>query len=310
MKNLIFTLLITLSATSVYCQNWGTVTPGMNNRSVYGSLVTDMADTDDMIGAFDEQDNLVGEGQVYEYGGERVFNFSIYGSSTDNSLLMDGEGWAFKLWDSQTDTYLEDNNNGQYYGSYVSGNGDPIAPFNVTPFAQLFPVEYTYIKAESRDCSSIILTWETASEKNNKGWVVQRSSDGRNWKDIDFVKGSENSSELVQYEYIDGRLDSGIKDFYYRLNQEDFDGQKYTSKVVAVNLNCDVKFNFYPNPASTYIHITKEEGGSITIYNSIGKVIIDQTKSSEIDVSGLNAGMYMVKHEFNKSITTKRLVIK
>lgn len=310
MKNLIFTLLISLFTTIGYSQNWGTVIPNMNSRSVYGSVATDMADTNDMIGVFDEQDNLVGEGHVYEYQSEHVFNLSIYGSSTDNSLLMDGEGWAFKLWDSQTDTYLEDNNNGQFYGSYVSGNGDPIEPFNVTPFAQIFPVEYTYIKAESRDCSSIVLSWETASEKNNKGWFIQRSSDGRNWKNLDFVEGSENSSKLVQYKYIDDRLDSGVKHFYYRLNQEDFDGKKISSDALSVSLNCDNIFNIYPNPASTYIHITKEEGGTVTIYNFMGQIIMQDVQRSEIDVSGLDEGIYMVKYDNNNSINTKRLVIR
>lgn len=72
-------------------------------------------------------------------------------------------------------------------------------------------------------------------------------------------------------------------------------------------------FSISPNPASNQITIstTDQSLTSIVVYNILGQTVIqnnfDATSSKNIDVSQLNAGMYLVKIN---DTTTKRLIIK
>ncbi|MEL6866356.1 MAG: hypothetical protein AAFP19_18150, partial [Bacteroidota bacterium] len=49
----------------------------------------------------------------------------------------------------------------------------------------------------------IKLTWQTATENNNLGFEVERSTDGDHWELIAFVAGQENSRTTTQYQYLD-----------------------------------------------------------------------------------------------------------
>jgi hypothetical protein len=55
----------------------------------------------------------------------------------------------------------------------------------------------------------------------------------------------------------------------------------------------------YPNPARDYIEIQSSEGARITIYNSIGEIVlsVQQTYSSfqRINVNTLVSGIYFIK---------------
>ena len=50
----------------------------------------------------------------------------------------------------------------------------------------LLPVELVAFQAEERN-ENIHLSWSTASEINNEGFEIERSTDGRNFDFIDFV---------------------------------------------------------------------------------------------------------------------------
>ncbi|MEH6408159.1 MAG: PQQ-dependent sugar dehydrogenase [Leeuwenhoekiella sp.] len=89
-------------------------------------------------------------------------------------------------------------------------------------------------------------------------------------------------------------------------------------KIIEKNLSVEAasleKIKIYPNPAKSAIHIiSSTEGGSILIYNILGKLIIDKKinqNEQEIDVSGLKSGLYMVKIASGKNkISTQKLII-
>ncbi|MEO6289280.1 MAG: hypothetical protein ABIO76_05140, partial [Ginsengibacter sp.] len=55
----------------------------------------------------------------------------------------------------------------------------------------------------------IELNWQTAGEINNKGFEIQRRTDGSNWTKIGFVNGSINSSIERNYQFTDIEPSSG-----------------------------------------------------------------------------------------------------
>lgn len=64
----------------------------------------------------------------------------------------------------------------------------------------------------------------------------------------------------------------------------------------------------YPNPLrGNTLHISSSTATTTTIYNILGKVVKTST-NSEINVSGLNSGMYLVKIETENGTHTKKLI--
>src|SRR5207253_10457866 len=54
----------------------------------------------------------------------------------------------------------------------------------------------------------VTLHWSTASENNNRGFNIERSTDAVNWSTMGFVAGVGNSSVTNNYSYVDDNLDS------------------------------------------------------------------------------------------------------
>ena len=64
--------------------------------------------------------------------------------------------------------------------------------------------------------------------------------------------------------------------------------------VSAQNVQARPELNIFPNPNSTgVLHLSRE--ADVTIYNMAGQQMLRSSNSSRMDISGLKAGIYMVK---------------
>ena len=89
-------------------------------------------------------------------------------------------------------------------------------------------------------------------------------------------------------------------------------GQVFT---LSVNQNEALEFSVFPNPASNgFVNINTTNTSaktSVSVFNVLGKEVINTIlKSDRLDVSNLNAGVYILKLNQNGASTTKKLVIK
>jgi len=202
----------------------------------------------------------------------------------------------------QYDTYPQ-NNGGSYDGAWgcypylPSGNtiiSDIQTGLYVLYFNGGVPVELTSFTTMVEE-NSVILEWETATEKNNYGFEIQRWYDSE-FKTIAFVKGSGTTVEPKEYSYYDKNLDNGS--YKYRLKQIDFDGTFEFSDQVEVNVSYISTFVLqqnYPNPfnPSTNIRISvpSTDFVNLSVYNSIGE------KVGELVNETLSAGEYNYNFE-------------
>ena len=109
------------------------------------------------------------------------------------------------------------------------------------------PVKFLYVNVESENNGTTI-NWATASEINNKYFVVQKSSDDIHFTNIDTVAGAGNSSTVRTYNYTDKQANDGIT--YYRIVQVDYNGD-YTYSEVRVAENTSSNYgivSIYPQP--------------------------------------------------------------
>jgi hypothetical protein len=85
---------------------------------------------------------------------------------------------------------------------------------------------------------SVKLHWITASEKDIDVFIIERSTDGIQFEALAQMKGTSNSSHLLQYTFTDTIL--SYSQAYYRLKQVDLQGSVSYSKVVEAS--------YKPNP--------------------------------------------------------------
>jgi hypothetical protein len=84
------------------------------------------------------------------------------------------------------------------------------------------PVDLVYFKAD-KDENQVMLSWQTAAEKNNDFFAIERSADGYAFEELDRIQGAGNSSIPRNYTFNDLNPLEGTS--YYRLRQVDYDGK-------------------------------------------------------------------------------------
>ena len=181
--------------------------------------------------------------------------------------------------------------------------------------SDVLPVELTFFTASVKN-SSVILSWETATEVNNYGFEILRSvypvesgSQDDEWDTIGFVEGHGNSNAPKQYNFIDTDINQ-MGTYYYRLKQIDNDGTFEYSNVITVNVDVPDKFFLsqnYPNPFNpeTRINFTvaEQRNVSLRVYNMLGEMVkelVNEVKSAgsysvTFDGTNLPSGIYVYR---------------
>ncbi|WP_276497385.1 T9SS type A sorting domain-containing protein [Pontibacter litorisediminis] len=129
------------------------------------------------------------------------------------------------------------------------------------------PVELVYFRAAVQQ-RQVVLRWLTASEEDNLEFVVERSSDGKQFSPIGTVAGAGTTAQQQQYTFTDPTPLGSVS--YYRLKQVDNDGDFAYSKVVAVRLSSEAsaqRLKVWPNPFVQEINIEvfADEAGEASI---------------------------------------------
>jgi hypothetical protein len=131
---------------------------------------------------------------------------------------------------------------------------DPYYDFSFSLGGVLIPVELTSFTASAGD-GFVELKWITATETNNQGFSIERSSGGE-YEAIGFVQGHGTTTEIHHYTFTDNDVKPGK--YQYKLKQTDYDGTFEYSQIVEIEIPFLNEFSLsqnYPNPfnPSTFI---------------------------------------------------------
>jgi hypothetical protein len=156
-------------------------------------------------------------------------------------------------------------------------------------FEAVLPVELKEFTGKNTEGGNL-LTWTTANEVNNKGFSVERRQPtGDSWESIGFVKGNNKAST---YQFVDK---NPLSTSYYRLRQIDNDGKETVSKVISIATKGNTKLNIYPNPVSNVLTIETDLIGDYQVINLLGQQVLRGKTASQVDVSALPQGSYILK---------------
>jgi len=181
----------------------------------------------------------------------------------------------------------------------------------------VLPVQWLSFTALLQN-DKVILNWKTAMEQNNAAFVIERSSDGINWRRILIVPGAGNNTSSRDYSAEDLHPLYGIN--FYRIKQMDTNGKETVSTVRTVLFNKTIpEFVVYPNPVSSGIlnYILLNAGNNsklhLQLFNAEGrlvKTIFTVTGSGYFSTGELPQGIYILRMtDNNDHVANKKILI-
>ncbi len=165
--------------------------------------------------------------------------------------------------------------------------------------AAVLPVKLSSFNAY-RQGKGVHLEWTTEQEMRALRFVVERSTNGRQWDSVLVMTARGNSSVAIQYQVFDALPPAG--ECYYRLKQVDVDGRYDYSMVRRVFIQDPGDVVMGPNPAGSQLFLRFTKGGveerRVQIFSSAGVVKLDRTYRSDevmVPLAGLPSGTYHVR---------------
>ncbi len=170
------------------------------------------------------------------------------------------------------------------------------------------PVDWLSFSAKPAD-GDVLLDWATATESNNSHFVVEWSTDGRQFQALEQVVGAGFSNATQYYSTRHRNPVNGLN--YYRIKQVDFDGTFSYSTIRSVQFGGDdAGISVFPNPAQNDLQLILSnsipENAEIEIIDALGRIQQTQilpgnTPQARVDVQELPTGVYWLRIQSRKS---------
>ncbi len=249
----------------------------------FGDLDKD-GDFDAVVGSYD--------GTFYYFMNTGSATSPVYTAITGtsnpfNGLVVSGGYSSPALTDIDNDGDLD-----MFSGNYAGGfqffqNTSPALPVQLLSFA-----------ARQYSNKQVMLTWSTATEQNSKEFGVQRSKDGVIWKEIGVVSAAGNSSNTMNYSFVDQSPVSGVN--YYLLMQHDLDGKIVSSAIRSIKLGSVQKgFVIISNPVHDgSLQVQVRNNITLGIYNGNGQLLFKRQftpGSNSLNTANYPKGIYFLK---------------
>ncbi|MCH8034444.1 MAG: T9SS type A sorting domain-containing protein [Bacteroidetes bacterium] len=274
-----------------YGENW-TLVPGFNGEDMWGVHVQ-LHDSNLVMNA------------CYSCGNAWR---SVNGGSTWTQISIASQNYQIFIVDSITQFAAQGN-------GFYKLNSD-----------LFIPVELTSFTAETSE-NEISLNWTTATELNNQGFEIERSTDNQTFEKIGFIPGFGTTTESKSYTYKIIEFASGTQ--YYRLKQIDFDGTyEYSDAIEVEGLTPTqyVLFQNYPNPfnpsTSIKFSIPIDSNVKLKLFNLLGQEVAELLNSEisvgihhiDFNASRLSSGTYFYVLEANGNngsnfTATKKMIL-
>lgn len=255
-------------------------------------------------------------------GGSGIRDYALYYSENGGPYLL----YKDRITGLSTIFAGTPGNSYCFYTLATDNTGNREAPKKTCEFTigSALPVTWLYFKGQAQG-KDVLLTWTTASEKNSKEFIVERSVDGTQFTAIGSVAAAGNSLQTNTYTYPDvNALLLPVRTLYYRLKQMDMDGHFIYSSIVTIPVlraGNEPAVLAYPNPFTQNITLqlvnisASDENDRIALYSLEGKLLyqkkIANAGNTTVLLNGLpnlTSGVYMLQAVLNKKLYTIKMV--
>ncbi|MFK8008252.1 MAG: T9SS type A sorting domain-containing protein [Saprospiraceae bacterium] len=159
------------------------------------------------------------------------------------------------------------------------------------------------------------LVWKTEAETEVKGFEIERSFDGVDFKNVGFIAGQNKSQN--EYLFKDAEVKSG-ENYYYRLKMIDQDGSFEYSSIRQIRIPLgDKVVDVFPNPFSDIIFIKNKNEmvdlKNVGLYDINGRRVLEfdlEKNQSQVSVKNIQNGIYILKiyDEMGNAVLVQRVV--
>lgn len=163
-----------------------------------------------------------------------------------------------------------------------------------------------------QESQTIKLQWQTASEKNNAYFEVEKMNDDLSWQTMEKVPGLGNTSVINTYSAYD-YAPSPIS--YYRLKQMDNNHQSDYYRVISVDYvpESTKSLLVYPSPVSDMLQVACNSViENAEIISDNGDVSVQDIPAGEkilqINMASFPKGLYLLKVYTKKEVLIKRFI--
>ena len=263
------------------------------------------------------------QGDYYELTGEAIVS---YARSTRNQKYIQDISGGILIDDNPgtiTSTYIIGDGMTGLKGKLNSYNGvmqfipqeDPGLPTSTSNPVTATTVTITDLNTDHEPYESEVITLENVSISEGDGSAVYASN--TNYTVSDGTNSVALRTSFWEADYIGEVIPSGVITFNAIVAE--FGGTAQIiplpnqSQLLSTNEISFNNFSIFPNPtASGFVTIKSNQMGAVQaqVFDLLGKEVINTTVNNErMDVSNLNAGVYVVKLTQNKNTTTKKLIV-
>jgi hypothetical protein len=164
---------------------------------------------------------------------------------------------------------------------------------------------------------NVLLNWK-ASEQNFNRYVLQRSTDGKNYSDVAVEFSNTNSSN---YAYKDAGISSNTGIVLYRLKMIDNTGEFMYSEIKTIRIAKQaetVSLSAYPNPVIDQVRISlpaswQGKAVNIGLYSINGVAVqnikINSARQTEsMSLNTINKGFYVIKVSCNGEVAQQQII--
>ena len=188
----------------------------------------------------------------------------------------------------------------------VYGAAPDIGPLETNVLVPL-PVTWGEMSVQLTAEKAALISWEIVAANNLCSFVVERSSDARNWEAVGELP-AENGTRLYRF------LDRGITtSSYYRIRQLDWDGAYGFSAIQFLNYPLSAQYSLHRlGPDLWRIQNADLQDWSVVkllINDAAGKPIQSWTGQQAIDTSQWASGIYWVQIVNNSYRSTLTLLV-
>jgi hypothetical protein len=174
------------------------------------------------------------------------------------------------------------------------------------------PVQFTRFTVDCTPGGNTIF-WNTAAEKDNSHFEVEKSSNGSNWESI----GRVNGNSMRAYQLTDKKGGEA----QYRIKQVDLNGAvSYTNVVRTQCGNKAIMVNLYPKPArdkmTLQIASDRTLNTSVQVIDNYGRVVmtvplplIKGNNTFNLSIGHLSQGQYYLRSTDENAIVNQRFTI-
>ncbi|MCR6720164.1 MAG: T9SS type A sorting domain-containing protein [Chitinophagaceae bacterium] len=184
-------------------------------------------------------------------------------------------------------------------------------------FSVVLPLVWLKFEGKLQN-NSTLLSWKTVQEENTDNFIVERSTNGRDFAAIGRVDAA-NTPGTHFYSFTDENVTAaGAPVVYYRLRQNDLFGRFNYSTVIVINLNTSRDIQLFPVPANDRIWITGDFAStrnlSYQVFDNSGKQVMQSSTITasagrlEVSIASLTPGIYYLRLNDGQQDTRLRIV--